>query len=158
MITRQARGFTLIELVITVAIVALLASVAFPVAELAVKRSREQELRTALREIRSAIDAYKRAYDEGRIQRSPLATGYPPTLALLVDGVPDARQPDKKKIYFLRRLPADPMQPDARSPSDAWGKRSYASPPDRPEEGEDVFDVYSRSEGVGLNGRPYREW
>jgi general secretion pathway protein G len=158
MITRQARGFTLIELVITVAIVALLASVAFPVAELAVKRSREQDLRTALREIRSAIDAYKRAYDEGRIQRSPLATGYPPTLALLVDGVPDARQPDKKKIYFLRRLPADPMQPDAGSPSEAWGKRSYASPPDRPEEGDDVFDVYSRSEGVGLNGRPYREW
>lgn len=154
----RSRGFTLIELVVTVAIVALLASAAMPVVELTVKRNREQELRHALREIRSAIDAYKRAHDEGRIQKNALATGYPPTLMALVEGVPDARQPDKKKVYFLRRLPADPMQPDARSAAEAWGKRSYASPPDRPEEGEDVFDVYSRAEGVGLNGRPYREW
>jgi general secretion pathway protein G len=154
----RSRGFTLIELVVTVAIVALLASAAMPVVELAVKRNREQELRTALREIRSAIDAYKRANDEGRIPRTVIGTGYPPSLAALVDGVPDARQPDKRKIYFLRRLPVDPMQPEVKDPLDAWGKRSYASPRERPEEGDDVFDVYSRSEGIGINGRPYREW
>jgi general secretion pathway protein G len=154
----RARGFTLIELVITVAIVALLASVALPVVELTVQRNREQELRTALREIRGAIDAYKRAHDEGRIVRNLKGSGYPPTLAALVDGVPDARQPDKRRIYFLRALPADPMQPDVRDPLDAWGKRSYASPRERPEEGDDVFDVYSRSDRTGIGGRPYREW
>jgi len=155
---RGSRGFTLIELVITVAIVALLASVALPVVEMTVQRNREQDLRVALREIRTAIDAYKRASDEGRIVKTIKDTGYPPTLAALVDGVVDARTPDKKKIYFLRRLPPDPMQPSIKDPIDAWGKRSYASPPDRPEEGDDVFDVYSRSDSVGINGRPYREW
>ncbi|MGB3427837.1 MAG: type II secretion system protein [Burkholderiaceae bacterium] len=152
------RGFTLIELVITVAIVALLASVAMPVVEMTVRRNREQDLRTALREIRAGIDAYKRAMDDGRIVKTVKDTGYPPTLAALVDGVTDAKSPDKKKIYFLRRLPSDPMQPDIKDPLDAWGKRSYASPRERPEEGDDVFDVYSRSEDVGMNGRPYREW
>ena len=152
------RGFTLIELVVTVAIVALLASAAMPVVELVQTRQRELELRSALREIRTAIDAYKKAYDEGRIAKSAQATGYPPTLAALVDGVVDARTADKKKIYFLRRLPADPMQPGVRDPADAWGKRSYASPRSAPEEGDDVFDVYSRADGTGLNGRPYRDW
>jgi len=152
------RGFTLIELVVTVAIVALLASAAMPVVELVQTRQRELELRSALREIRTAIDAYKKAYDEGRIAKSAQATGYPPTLAALVDGVVDARTADKKKIYFLRRLPADPMQPDTRDPADTWGRRSYASPRTAPEEGDDVFDVYSRADGTGLNGRPYRDW
>lgn len=158
MTARRTRGFTLIELVITVAIVALLASVALPVVEMTVQRNREQDLRAALREIRSAIDAYKRASDDGRIVKTIKDTGYPPTLAALVDGVVDAKTPDKKKIYFLRRLPPDPMQPAIKDPIDAWGKRSYASPPERPEEGDDVFDIYSRSEGAGINGRPYREW
>lgn len=153
-----ARGFTLVELVVTVAIVALLASAATPVVELAQKRQREQQLRAALREIRGGIDAYKQAYDEGRIARKQQASGYPPTLAALVDGVEDARSPDKRKIYFLRRLPSDPMQPDVGDPAAAWGKRSYASPRTAPEEGADVYDVYSRAEGTGLNGRPYREW
>ena len=138
---RASRGFTLIELVITVAIVALLASVALPVVEMTVQRNRERDLRAALREIRTAIDAYKRASDEGRIAKTIKDSGYPPTLAALVDGVVDARTPDKKKIYFLRRLPPDPMQPSIKDPIDAWGQRSYASPPDRPEEGDDVFDV-----------------
>jgi len=155
---RLSSGFTLIELVVTVAIVALLASAAMPVVELVQTRQREQDLRSALRELRSAIDAYKRAYDEGRIARSTQATGYPPTLAALVDGVVDVRTADKKKIYFLRRLPVDPLQPGARDAADTWGKRSYASPRTAPEEGDDVYDVYSRAEGTGLNGRPYREW
>jgi general secretion pathway protein G len=158
-VNRKTGGFTLIELIVTVVIVALLASGAAPLVELTVKRTREQELRSALREIRTAIDAYKLAVDQGRVLRTALQSGYPPTLAALVEGVPDARSPDKRLIYFLRRLPPDPSFSDVNaSPADTWGKRSYASPPDRPEEGEDVFDVYSLSDKTGLNGRPYRAW
>ena len=156
---RGLRGFTLIELVVTVVIVGLLASAAVPLIELTVKRNREQDLRSALREIRGAIDAYKLAADQGRVRKNVLQSGYPPTLSALVEGVPDARSPDKRMIVFLRRLPPDPTFPDASADAAAtWGKRSYASPPDRPEEGEDVFDVYSLSDKTGLNGRPYRSW
>jgi general secretion pathway protein G len=146
------RGFTLIELLVTVAIVATLASVALPLAEITAQRGRETDLRRALREIRDALDAYKRAADEGRIVRSPDQSGYPPSLAMLVEGVPDAKSPAGAKLYFLRRVPADPMH-DA-----GWGLRSYASPPDAPQPGKDVFDVYSLSERSGLNGVPYRLW
>lgn len=146
------KGFTLIELLITVAIVALLSSVALPLAEMTVQRNKEQELRHALREIREAIDAYKRAWDEGVIERKVGASGYPPTLAALVEGVRDQRTPDEVKLHFLRRLPRDPVS------GEAWGLRSYKSPADAPEEGDDVYDVYSRSAAVGLNGVPHREW
>ena len=154
------RGFTLIELVITVAIVGLLASVALPLAELTVQRNKEHELRQSLREIRTALDAYKQAVSEGRVAHSLNDTGYPPSLNVLTDGVPDASSPDKKKkIYFLRHIPRDPMFDDAtRSNEETWGKRSYASSADAPEEGDDVFDVYSQSLVVGLNGIPYRNW
>lgn len=151
-------GFTLIEMVITVAIVALLASAAAPLAQLAMQRHKEQELRTALRQIREAIDDYKQAADEGRIEKKADASGYPPDLAVLVSGAEDIRKPDKPKIFFLRRLPRDPFAPDDQAPGDTWGKRSYASPPDDPREGEDVFDVYSLADGAGLNGVPYRDW
>ena len=157
--TRRERGFTLIELMVTLVIVGLLASAAVPLIELTVRRNQERELRAALREIRSAIDAYKRASDEGRILRSPRQSGYPPTLAALVEGVPDLRSPERRAIYFLRRLPPDPTFADpAAAPAATWGKRSYGSPPGAPEEGEDVFDVYSLSERAGLNGTPYRSW
>lgn len=154
------RGFTLIELVVTVAIVGLLASMALPMTELAVQRDKEQDLRLALRQIRTALDSYKQAVDEGRVKSSLLQSGYPPTLRELVDGVPDETDPDKKKvIYFLRRIPRDPMFTDPEKPDDeTWGKRSYASSADSPEEGDDVFDVYSLSPGVGLNGISYRNW
>lgn len=148
----NARGFTLIELLITVTILALLASVALPLAELAVQRGKEKELRQSLREIREAIDAYKHAADEGRVERPADASGYPPTLAVLADGVPDKKKTDGSKLYFLRRVPRDPM-------GDAdWGLRSYASSAQDPQPGKDVYDVYSRSEDTGLNGVPYKQW
>ncbi len=146
------QGFTFIELMITVAIVALLASIALPLAEVAYQRNREQDMRHALREIRTAIDAYKRAADEGAIERKADESGYPPKLAVLVEGVTDKRKTDGSKIYFLRRVPADPIS------GEEWGLRSYASPAHEPQAGKDVFDVYSRSPDAGLNGIPYREW
>jgi len=155
----RPRGFTLIEMLIAVVIVSILASVALPLSELAVQRGREQDLRRALREIRESIDAYKRATDEGRILRSPDQSGYPPALAVLIEGVTDAKSPNGAKIYFLRRLPRDPFDPARdRQTEAAWGKRSYESPPDNPRPGKDVFDVYSLSAGTGLNGIPYRQW
>jgi general secretion pathway protein G len=146
------KGFTLVELLIVVAIVALLASVAAPLAELGYQRGKEQDLRHALREIREAIDAYKRAGDEGKIERKADASGYPPSLAVLVEGVEEKTNPERTKIYFLRRIPKDPLT------GEEWGLRSYASPADEPKPGKDVYDVHSRSEDVGLNKVPYREW
>jgi len=155
----MAKGFTLVEMLVTVAIVATLATIALPLAELAVQRQREQELRTSLREIRTAIDAYRRAADQGSILKKADESGYPPSLDMLVQGVEDARSKEHEMIYFLRRLPRDPTFPDPDAPAaDTWGKRSYASPPDSPREGDDVYDVYSLSSGAGLNGVEYFQW
>lgn len=153
------RGFTLVELLVTVAIVAVLASVGLPLQELAIQRGKEQDLHRALREIRDALDAYKRASDEGRIQRSPDQSGYPPALGALVEGIADAKSPRGAKLRFLRRVPRDPFYPDAGArPEQTWGLRSYDSPFDDPKPGKDVFDVRSLSERKGLNGVAHKEW
>ena len=154
----NATGFTLIELVIAVAIVAILASAALPLNELVVQRAKEQDLRRALREIRTAIDAYKQASDEGRVLKRVGESGYPKKLEDLVEGVEDQLNPKKQRIYFLRRIPRDPFAPETLAAAETWGKRSYASPPEEPRDGDDVFDVFSLSTATGINGRPYKEW
>lgn len=155
---RRHRGFTLIELVVAVAIVGVLAMMAVPLLEMSAQRQKEAELRSALRQIRTAIDAYHQAVVDKKIEAAADASGYPPDLAMLAEGVTDITTPDGKSLYFLRRIPKDPFAPVEQSAEESWGLRSYASSPDDPMEGDDVFDVYSRSEKIGLNGVPYREW
>lgn len=155
---RRARGFSLVEVVITVAIVALLASIAAPLTETVVRRGKEQELKSALYRIRDAIDAYKLAADAGQIEKLADASGYPPTLRVLVDGVRDARDAEGKRIYFLRSIPRDPFAAPELPPEETWGLRAYDSPPDNPRAGADVFDVFSLATGEGMNGVPYRQW
>jgi general secretion pathway protein G len=155
----RARGFTLIELLVTLAILGLLSALVIPTAQVVVQRRQEQDLREALHDIRAALDAYKQAYDQGRITKTLAASGYPKTLETLVEGVPDLQSPRHAKIYFLRRIPRDPFNPDATlSEAQTWGKRSYASEANAPREGEDVYDVFSISDKSGLNGIPYRKW
>jgi general secretion pathway protein G len=153
---KAERGFTFIELMITLSILATLAMVAAPMAQVAVQRDKEHQLRTALIEIREAIDAYKRAADNGRIKLSIGDSGYPKKLEDLVTGVPDQRSPRKQNMYFLRRIPRDPFAP--AEGNGGWAVRAYASPPDNPSEGEDVFDISSRSAKIGLNGIPLKLW
>ncbi|QDQ25419.1 type II secretion system protein [Chitinimonas arctica] len=156
---RRHAGFTLIELLVTLTLLAILATAAMPLTQLNARRNKEQELKLALREIRSALDEYKRAGDDGRIEKVANGNGYPRNLQQLVDGVEDRKSAEKRRIFFLRRIPRDPFFPDASASAAAtWGYRSYQSPADAPREGDDVYDVYPLSPETGLNGRPYREW
>ncbi len=156
------KGFTLIELVVTVVIVGILGSAVLPLMQLNAKRAKESELRSDLIQIREAIDAYKKASDDGRIKNSIEQSGYPPNLQALVDGVADEKDINKKRMKFLRRIPADPLHNNApNNPLDGvyeWGLRSYQSEAENPTTGEDVYDVYSLSSETGINGIPYARW
>jgi general secretion pathway protein G len=158
-VARRRRGFSLVELLVVIAIMSILASIGLPLAELSHRRTQEEDLRRSLREIRSALDAYKRMVDVGRVVRAADGSGYPPSLHSLAEGVADAQSPQGTKLYFLRRLPRDPFAVDAEvDAADTWGLRSYASAPDDPQPGRDVYDVYSKAPGAGLDGVPYRKW
>ncbi|VVE20681.1 type II secretion system protein [Pandoraea commovens] len=153
------RGFTLIEVLVALTLLALIASAALPLTDLVQRRAKETELRHALTTIRSALDAYKRASDEGRIEKSVDASGYPPSLDVLAEGVKDRKSPEGKRIYFLRRVPVDPLCncPGVRA-SETWETRSYMSSPTAFMSGKDVFDIRSKSDKVGINGTPYNQW
>lgn len=155
----KKNGFSYVEMLFTVAILALIATAAVPYSELVVTRQKEAELRRHLRDIRTALDAYKTAVDEGRISTTIDQSGYPPSLDDLVRGVVDLKDPQKKKVYFLRRIPVDPMHDNPNTNASAtWGIRSYDSAYDFPQAGADVFDIFSLSQQKGLNGVPYNKW
>jgi general secretion pathway protein G len=154
----RSRAYTIIEMMVVMSVLGLLATAAMPLVELSVKRNKERELKAAVWELRRAIDSYKQAYDGGHIEKISGASGYPPSLAVLVDGVRDAAASQGQRIYFLRRIPRDPFAARELAAEQSWGLRSYASRPDQPEAGADVFDVYSLSDGTGMNGMPYRQW
>lgn len=155
----KALGFSFVELLTSLAILGLLASLALPLAQVTVRRDKERELRRALRDIRAGIDAYQAAAADGRIVSNQSANGYPTSLDELVIGVPNVKTEGAATLYLLRRIPRDPFHPDKSIPAaETWGQRSFASPPDAPLKGDDVFDVYSQSDQTGLNGVPYKEW
>lgn len=150
---QRQRGFSLVEAVIVSAVLAILAAAALPVVKFTVTRSKEADLRHHLRTMRNAIDEFKRYSDSGLIPVELATDGYPDELETLVEGVDLVGQVDMKK-KFLRRIPVDPMTGE-----EEWGLRSYQDEPDATSwSGENVYDVYSLSEGVGLNGVPYSQW
>lgn len=155
----RTAGFSLVELLVSLAIIGVLASVAMPLVQITVRREKERDLRIALQDIRRGIDAYRAASASGQIAMVAGQSGYPATLAELVAGVPDVQHAGAPRLYFLRRIPRDPFETDRSKPSvETWGLRSFASPPDRPRAGDDVFDVYSLSDQTGLNGVSYAQW
>ncbi|MDP2823379.1 MAG: type II secretion system protein [Sulfuritalea sp.] len=158
MICRRQPGFTLIVMLVTLAIVAILSTLLLPLAETTARRTKEQDLKHALRQIRDGLDAYRKAADEGRLGTTADRSGYPPSLDVLVTGVEDQRDPKRRKLYFLRAIPRDPFADPGISAEETWAKRSYASPHDDPREGDDIYDVRSRSTAIGLNGIAYRDW
>jgi general secretion pathway protein G len=155
--SRRVAGFSIIELIASVAILGLLASVAMPVIQTSITREKEYQLRIALRDIRSAIDAYKQATTNNLISSTQTPSGYPPNLTALAAGVPTIAVPPtpSQQMYFLRSVPRDPFFPDQTTPAiDTWAVRGYddSNPP------SDVFDVSSMSTQPGLNGIPYSQW
>lgn len=154
---RTSPGYTFIELVVATAVMMVLASAALPIARVSIRRQKEAELRRNLREIRTALDEFKRWADAGRISTigvSITAENYPPSLEVLVEGVAFTNDASARRKLFLRRVPADPMTGRAD-----WGLRSYTDSPDATTwGGQSVFDVYSKAPGRGLDGTRYRDW
>ncbi len=154
---QKNKGFTLVEMIITLTILAVLAGAVIPLAKVAVKREKEIELRRNLRIIREAIDAYKKLADEKRIEVEDDTEGYPPTLEVLIEGVElkEGNEESETKIMkFLRRIPKDPM-----TNSTDWGLRSYQDDPDSDNwGGENVYDIYTKSLGTALDGTKYKDW
>lgn len=156
---KKVAGFSYIEIMFTVAILALLAASATPYLENTIVRKKEAELRENLRSIRTAIDAYKTAYDSGKIEKEVGGNGYPKSLRILALGVTDITSPKKNKLRFIRKIPADPMYDGKPVLShETWGLRSYDSEADDPLAGNDVYDIYSTNQNEGLNGIRYDQW
>lgn len=149
----DAKGFTLIEMMATLVIISILAAGIMPLSQVVYQRTKEMELKNNLRVIRTALDEYKKAVDQGIIPATATASGYPPTLEILVTGV-DLNTAAGEVKKFLRRIPKDPMAEDGQ-----WGLRSYADSPDSQIwGGQDVYDIYSLSEKKALDGTYYNEW
>ena len=158
-IIRNERGLTLIELVIVVAIMGILAAAVTPLATLSKKRAKELELKRDLRTIRTALDNYKKAYDEKRIDNEIGRSGYPESLLELVEGVRDVKDPEGGRIFFLRRLPRDPMNDNEFiPPHETWQIRAYDNDHDDFSGGDDVYDIRSSSEDMALDGTAYKDW
>lgn len=162
-VSMQQRGFTLIEMVVVLGIVAVLAAAAVPLQELAVRRAQEQALREGLRTLRGALDAHRQAVEARRIAPGPDGTPWPADLQALVRGVPlldaDGRpQEGGPRLYLLRRLPRDPFADPRVDAADTWALRSSDTPPDAPAPGRDVFDVQSRSQRTALDGSRHAQW
>lgn len=159
MTLRCQQGFTLIEMMVTLALLASLAAAALPLIEKQTQRQKEHQLQQALREIRQALDSYQRASLEGRIEKKSNEAGFPPDLQALTTGVVDISSPNARKIYFLRRIPRDPMcDCEGKADHESWQTRSSDSPPGNFNRGTDIYDVASFSEARGLNGVPYAQW
>ena len=164
----RTRGFTLVEMVAVVAIVGTLAAAAQPLLALSKRRQLELTLQQNLRGLRSAIDAHKAAVSEGRITVPAGSSGYPATLEVLVDGVaanattpnaaPSGAGTAVPKVYFLRRMPRNPLAEPSLPAAQTWALRSYDSPPEAPRPGRDVYDVYVDTDQLGLDGSAVREW
>jgi general secretion pathway protein G len=158
-VARQAAGFTLIEMMVVCAMLSVLAYAALPMAEVASMRWKERELRTALHEIRSALDAYKKAHDELNPVRQSGVSGYPASLVDLEQGLLDARNgAAPRQLRFLRQLPRDPFAPEGLAAEKTWALRAYDFPAHAPRAGADVYDVHSMSERLGTNGIPLKDW
>lgn len=152
-------GFTMIELLVVLAVLGVLASALLPLGEAMLQAQKERELRQSLWEIRNALDEYKRAVDKGTIRGGAADSGYPPNLKALTEGVADARPSARgQTFYILRRLPRDPFANPSLPAEQTWRLRSYASSPDRPVPGADVFDVFSSSNSLALDGSAYAKW